>query len=248
MAGVVEVFAVDLHARDPDERDLELCLEPAERARAARLRDAELRRRHIVAHAALRQLLARAVNESPAEIRLDRARGKPRLPGGARRFNLTHAGELALVALCATNEVGVDLEHQSAGHAVEETGALPWTPHEEKQLASTSAADRPSALVRAWVRKEAVAKAAGLGLDAFSDFAIRSREGRLWIDGAVGDPPVRWVADLPIGRPWFAAVAASVPLRIELSAWDPRLARATSSQRRSRAEGRREHDVGEMLG
>jgi phosphopantetheinyl transferase len=62
---------------------------------------------------ALRAVLAVYLREQPEQIRLERGEhGKPRLAGGAARlqFNLSHSGELALVAVSGELEVGVDVQ------------------------------------------------------------------------------------------------------------------------------------------
>lgn len=61
----------------------------------------------------LRRVLAVYLEEEPAEIQLaEGEHGKPRLadPGARLSFNLSHSGEVALVALSGEDEVGVDIE------------------------------------------------------------------------------------------------------------------------------------------
>ena len=61
---------------------------------------------------ALHRVLAVYLGEDPARIRLETgAQGKPRLadPQGQLRFNLSHSGEIALVAVSGEAEVGVDV-------------------------------------------------------------------------------------------------------------------------------------------
>ena len=62
---------------------------------------------------ALRRVLAVYLDSEPRRIRLERGEhGKPRLAGaeGRLRFNLSHSGEIALVAVSGEFEVGVDVE------------------------------------------------------------------------------------------------------------------------------------------
>ncbi|HEV2726651.1 MAG TPA: hypothetical protein VGV34_00060 [Solirubrobacterales bacterium] len=62
---------------------------------------------------ALREVLAVYLGEDPELIRLEKGEhGKPRLADSPRRleFNLSHSGELALVAVSGEHEVGVDVE------------------------------------------------------------------------------------------------------------------------------------------
>ena len=71
------------------------------------------RRRWIAARWALRGTLGRYLGQPPAEIRLLVCEhGKPRLeePTGRLAFNLSHSDRVALVAVAAGREVGIDVE------------------------------------------------------------------------------------------------------------------------------------------
>ncbi|HEX6602937.1 MAG TPA: hypothetical protein VF030_09880 [Solirubrobacterales bacterium] len=62
---------------------------------------------------ALRRVLAIYLGQGPSQIRLTEGEhGKPRLadPEATLRFNLSHSGEIALVAVSGEVEVGVDVE------------------------------------------------------------------------------------------------------------------------------------------
>lgn len=91
---------------------------------------------------ALRQVLGRYLGGEPAGIELRfGSRGKPMLaaPNSPLRFNLSHSGELALIAIAGEREVGVD---------VEVIGTKPGDFYAE------------------WTRREAIAKCHGAGLGA----------------------------------------------------------------------------------
>jgi 4'-phosphopantetheinyl transferase len=137
-------------------RSLESVLSVPERERAARLASAP---RWIVARAALRIVLAGHLGLHPGDVELAAGEhGKPEVPGSTVRFNLSHSGDLALVALTEHAEVGIDVERTSRrSRAVERT----LTPAERETL---DGADRHTDLLRIWCRKEALAKAIGGGL------------------------------------------------------------------------------------
>ena len=85
-----------------------------ERKRMDAIRDGANRRRFAVAHGALRLLLAHHLRERPrALVFAAEAHGKPYLPGARVEFNLTHAHELALIALSLSGAVGVDVERRA---------------------------------------------------------------------------------------------------------------------------------------
>ena len=95
----------------------------------------------------------------PSEIEFDAGpHGKPQLVGAPVRFNLSHSGDLALIALTARAEVGVDVERTSRrSSAVERTLT-------DGERATLDGRDRHTQLLRLWCRKEALAKASGGGL------------------------------------------------------------------------------------
>lgn len=115
-------------------------LPAAERDRAAKLLSAGARRRWVAARWALRGVLGRYLELEPATIDLRLGiRGKPMLaePDAPLRFNLSHSGELALIAVAGEREVGVDVQLIGA---------------------------KPGKLYADWTRREAVAKCHGNGL------------------------------------------------------------------------------------
>jgi 4'-phosphopantetheinyl transferase len=132
---------------------------PGEAARAARFRTPDLQRRYLRSHAALRAILARYT-----EARLDFAvteHGKPFLPAAPDvKFNLSHSGEMALVAVAREVEIGVDIERFRPMPDYRDI-AERFFPASQAD-AVTDEAD----FFRRWVRLEAVAKATGEGLYA----------------------------------------------------------------------------------
>ena len=103
------------------------------------------------------------------------ARGKPRLRAGPD-FSIAHAGGLVGCALGDSGCVGLDLEARSAVRP--EQLRLMLDAAERERLARGGLA--PS---DAWVMKEAVVKAAGLGLAAVPRVRLRARSAVL--DGRV---------------------------------------------------------------
>ena len=139
-------------------------LTPAERARADRYRFPADARRFSLARGWLRHVLAAELSVPAADVTFADAPGKPRLaPAGGPCFNLSHAGELVVIAL-SDREVGVDVEHESSAPAALEAAAVACTPAEAAALDSLPAEARPAAALRLWTAKEAYLKATGEGL------------------------------------------------------------------------------------
>lgn len=166
----MEIWHIDLMLdRGALRRAFDL-LDPQERTRFARLRSAADRRRYAAAHAGLRRLLGHSLRCAPGQIHLAlEPGGRPRLrrgvgPGHDLHFSLSHAGDHALVALCHGHPVGVDLELLPAPPDLVQDLNAQLSPAEHDGLARLPSHERPRAALRAWVRKEALLKACGLGL------------------------------------------------------------------------------------
>jgi 4'-phosphopantetheinyl transferase len=201
---LVEVWQIDLAPDTETARRLTATLDAAERARAARLRSPGHAERWMVSRGALRTLLGERLGVAPAAVALAAGpHGKPEVPGAPVRFNVSHAGELALVALAAGCEVGVDVERlDRSSRAVERTLT-------EAERAALPEAGRHEALLRVWCRKEALAKAGGGGLGwAPEAFDTTTFEGYALRDVSV---PSGYVAALAVaGHPVEVALRRMV--------------------------------------
>lgn len=121
-----------------------------------------------VARGHLRTLLGRRLGLEPAAVPIvARSNGKPCLDPAAGledvRFNLSHSGVWAVIALAEGREVGVDVER----HAERDLERLAGRVLSRDELRSWSAlapAARPRAFYGAWTRREAYAKARGEGI------------------------------------------------------------------------------------
>src|SRR5581483_155459 len=87
-------------------------LSSGERRRAERFRFARDRDRFVVVRGVLRGLLGRYLDRDPGTLRFRYGpNGKPALrDDGFLRFNVSHSRRIALVAVAAGREVGVDVE------------------------------------------------------------------------------------------------------------------------------------------
>jgi 4'-phosphopantetheinyl transferase len=87
-------------------------LAPDERSRAAQFRVSRPRESFILTRAALRHLLGHYLGQNPASICLQYGtNGKPALSHKSElRFNVTHSGDMAAIALTQGCDVGIDLE------------------------------------------------------------------------------------------------------------------------------------------
>ena len=117
----------------------------------------------------LRIILGQYLDLSPAVIEFGRgSHGKPNLKplssSGGLSFNLSHSGEIVLIAVGRNREIGVDVEQLRREIDLEGIAQRFFSPREVKELFALSPELRPGAFFRCWTRKEAYVKARGRGL------------------------------------------------------------------------------------
>ena len=141
-------------------------LDTSERERAARFYFDRDRRRFIAAHASMRVVLGRCLDRPPQSLRFTAgSNNKPRLvdPPLDLHFNLSHAGERALLALTLGHEIGVDIEEERPIEMLELARRY-FAPAEADELLALPPSEQRSAFFRCWTRKESFIKALGDGL------------------------------------------------------------------------------------
>lgn len=151
------------------EADALRVLDAAESERALRLRDEAGRQAYVYAHAALRILLARELAIGAAAIRFEAGPfGKPRLAdaGAGIHFSISRRPGFVAVAL-GNAPLGVDVEVVRGGIDIPGISRRFFSAAEQGFIDSPGdAGDRVSRFFRIWSRKEALVKAAGVGIDA----------------------------------------------------------------------------------
>ena len=141
-------------------------LSAEEAARAARFIFERDRARFTVAHSALREILARYTGEAAeAMVLLAAEKGKPYLAEHPDiRFNLSHSGSWAMVAVAHKRELGVDIECIRRERSTDGIAERFFAPAEVRELKDTAEERRVPAFFACWSRKEAYIKARGEGL------------------------------------------------------------------------------------
>jgi 4'-phosphopantetheinyl transferase len=149
--------------------DYAILLSEDERVRAERFRFDQERRRFIVGRGTLRIILGRYLNLSPEEVEFEyRPNGKPVLSSGllhtALSFNLSHSGEMLLLAVTYYRAVGIDLETIHSDLDVETLVEHFFSPTERAELEALPSDKKLASFFSGWTRKEAYLKARGEGL------------------------------------------------------------------------------------
>ena len=195
----IHLWRVRLDARGSSFDYLLGVLSDQERDRARRFRFERLQQQFTIAHGALRVLLGRYLAVAPERLRFDEGpHGKPQLaevsashgPAEAGRhrssrdldeaglhasirFNLSHSDDLAVVAVAADRDVGVDIEALRPVPEIEEIARRYFSDREAIELLQSAGDARERNFFRIWTRKEAFIKAIGEGLSCPLDsFAV----------------------------------------------------------------------------
>lgn len=140
-------------------------LNTEEKTRAERFYFAKHQRRFATARTTLRIILARYLNTSPERLEFSyNNHGKPKVINSSRlQFNLSHSGDLALLAVGKNFPMGVDIEKYSA-RPYEGIAKSAFSDLEFNEFLKIPSALRPAVFFHIWSQKEAFIKACGLGL------------------------------------------------------------------------------------
>ena len=166
----VAIGSEDSTAASSSPEELLELLSPTERDKAQLFIRPGLRERYLYTRAALRVLLGEQLNQSPQALRIaETDQGRPYLPEANLDFNLSHSGDLALIAMgAATRRIGIDIERIKALRDLDQLAERVLTPTELQDLHSTGSTLDPVAktaiFYRYWCCKEAYLKALGTGL------------------------------------------------------------------------------------
>ena len=201
------------------------CLSGEELVRAEGFARRQDRTRFLLARAALRTILGSYLGCTPESMCFSLGKhGKPMLAKGGGKglqFNLSHAGEIALVAVARQARVGIDVELRKnrSNNGIEAIIRRFFTARERTILEGFEENRKRDTFYQFWTRKEAVVKALGASLPAMiGDFDV-STAGEMI--GGVDTPgvstagvpvpeilePERWfVADLYLTHGYTASV------------------------------------------
>ena len=169
-AGECQVWWASRTVAAPPLRDV---LDARERERWSRFMREDDKALYLVAHAMLRRVLAAHSGVATPALHFSticrfcgETHGKPRLEdgAGALEFSLSHSGLHAVLAVCRTVPLGIDVEQvkpeRDRTRLIE--GVL--SELERRAIEALPAEGQGLAFLRDWTRKEALLKATGHGL------------------------------------------------------------------------------------
>jgi 4'-phosphopantetheinyl transferase len=181
-----------------------------ERARASNFRFEQDRTAYINAHGVMREILGSYIGVDATSLLITRAEnGKPCLAHQYRagmQFNLSHSGRYGIVAVSIGRPVGVDVEALRADFRWPELADRYFSRRENAWLRTLPAGEALRWFFRLWVAKEAVLKAAGVGLSE----ALREVEPPRGEPGSTAAPGgLFWVSELHVCDGYVAALSVS---------------------------------------
>ena len=177
VAPFVHLWHADLTAEYPAWGPADAALSTAERARQTRFRTDGLRQTYGRAHGFLRAVLGPYAGQNPAGLTLAAPvpRGKPALPvPAAVLFNLSYRAGRALLAVSNRWDVGADVEVlQPMTDTLSLVQELFSGPEQAALRVTAPGGPWEALFYTIWTRKEAYAKALGMGLSLpFADFSV----------------------------------------------------------------------------
>lgn len=182
-----------------------------EARRGARLRVQARRQAYVYAHASLRLLLAQLLGDEPAaSIALAVGpKGKPRLAReeSGIHFSISYRDGYAAVAL-GSAPLGIDIELVRDGIDMGAIASRHFMPRERDCLAAAARSDMGSHFFRLWTRKEALVKAAGVGIDGLASVSVLARVASLADDH--GNLQRYCVHDLAVPADYALALAVRI--------------------------------------
>ena len=231
--GEVHVWRASLDVPAPHLRRFLAMLSVDERTRHERFHFQNDRDHFAVARGFMRTLLGRYLRREPASLVFEYGpQGKPSLKtdavgereaGEMLRFNLSHSGGIALLALATRRDVGVDVEFMRDQISTDDLANRFFSHRESATLRALAPELRRTAFFKCWTRKEAFIKAKGGGLSIPLDqfdvaFAPTEQPALLRTAWDTNEASLWSMHDLAAGEEYAAAlVVQDSPRRI--SCW-----------------------------
>lgn len=210
----VHLWWADLNFSRDEQEQLVGCLSDGERTRAAKFKVDEPRQQFTGTRGALRMILARYVNELPANIHISQTgQGKPYLTNDHRVFfNLAHVADRSVIAIGRAPIMGVDLEAIRPNRDLDSLAKRVFSTLELEEYLLLPVDERVRGFYCGWTRKEAYLKAIGVGIGAsLREFAINLTPDKparlLWVKGKPAEPRLWTVQHLDVSEEMVGALA-----------------------------------------
>jgi 4'-phosphopantetheinyl transferase len=165
--GDVHVWRACLEVNDSQLETFREVLSSDEIVRSERSPLLQERNRFVAGRGLLRHILSAYLDVDPAEISFAYGyAGKPYLADAASkiRFNMSHSGDIALIAITQHFEVGVDVERICELPEMDEIVTRFFSAEAKTAFQSANLDDRTDVFFKFWTQKEAALKCTGQGI------------------------------------------------------------------------------------
>lgn len=221
----VDVWRITLDLPPASVKSLESNLSAGEAQRARRFHFPAGKDHYIVAHGVLRDVLACYLHCEPIQLNFStNDYGKPALDSHKLEFNLSHSGDIALIAITQGRKVGVDVERIRPELEHESIAKRFFSPNEVSELMTLPSEQREVAFFNGWTRKEAYIKAQGLGLslslDSFDVTLALNEPAKLLTPRPDAQVAFDWTLLSLHVDPKYAAALAVEGQGLEFRFWD----------------------------
>jgi 4'-phosphopantetheinyl transferase len=193
--------------------------EPTRATLLATLRDDEERKRRtfhrtadadrfLVGRGMLRIAVGRLLGVPPRDVELELGEhGKPLIAGA--HANVSHSGDVVLIALCRDRALGIDVERIESRHAEPGAMKIAFCDDETRAIAALPEELRTAAFFHVWVTREAVIKAIGAGFSMPVENIAVCVDPRLppAVLATHASLPAFWVQPIPVAPGHVAALA-----------------------------------------
>ena len=214
--GEVHIWTARSSVRPDNVATFESVLNDTEKDAAHRFYFERHRLSYIFSHAALRTILSGYLDRAPEDIQFrHNSFGKPFLadadPPSDLQFNMSHSGDVVLVAVTRGRQIGVDVEMIRVMKDFAGIARLNFTKEECAFIENATHGNPQNAFFKSWARKEAVIKAVGKGLsiplNTFDASIPPGQEGRsLALPADAPDVEAWWLSDLMVPEGFVGAV------------------------------------------
>ena len=211
----IQIYCIEFNVLKPYLQQMTNLLFPVELIRADQFVFTRDRERFILARGFLRLLLGKFLARSGAQIELAYTpHGKPYINNeyysGDLQFNISHAGDLLMIAIQKGHTVGIDVEFMRPSTDVLSLAKNYFSPLEFQTMQKLSTHGQIELFFQLWTRKEAVLKNSGKGLSySLADAEVLAN------NMVVTDMGIYFVASLPMEDNYQAAISSSNAFEVE---------------------------------
>jgi 4'-phosphopantetheinyl transferase len=163
----VHVWSVALSLNEPTLQELRSVLSSDELLRSQRSPLVQEQNRFIAGRGSLRHILAWYLDTDPQVIQFGYGHaGKPFLPNPSCdiRFNISHSGDLALIAITLGREIGIDVEFMSEMPEMTEIASRFFSDQAKTEFLTAATGERVEVFYKCWTEKESISKCTGEGI------------------------------------------------------------------------------------